>query len=121
MHELSIAESLVEIACEKAHELGDVRVEALHVRLGPLSGVVKEALSFSFEVAAQGTPIEGARLAIVDMPLVAYCPQCDEERELESPQRRRCPVCDAETPELRGGEELELAALEVWENAAQDR
>jgi hydrogenase nickel incorporation protein HypA/HybF len=121
VHELSVAESLVEIACEKAHELGDVRVEALHVRLGPLSGVVKEALLFSFEVASQGTPIEGARLAIQDMPLLAYCPSCREVRELKSPQRRICPVCEQPTPELRGGEELQLAALEVWENAAPHR
>ena len=121
MHELSVATSLVEMACEKAHDLGDVRVEALHVRLGPLAGVVKEALLFSFEVAAQGTPIEGARLQIQDMPLTVMCPSCRVERELASPQRRRCPVCDTPTPELRGGRELELSALEVRENAAPNR
>ena len=40
MHELSLAMSLVDVACEKAQTLGDVRVEALHVRLGPYCGVV---------------------------------------------------------------------------------
>jgi hydrogenase nickel incorporation protein HypA/HybF len=55
VHELSIAVALVEMACEKAADLGDVRVDALHLRLGPLSGVVREALVFSFDVAAEGT------------------------------------------------------------------
>lgn len=121
MHELSVATSLVEMACAKAQDLGDVRVEALHLRLGPLSGLVKEALLFSFDVAAQGTPIAGARLLIQDMPLIVMCPTCAEQRELESAQHRRCPVCGTPTPEVLGGSELELLALEVRENAAPHR
>ena len=77
-----MAMSLVELACEKASGLGDVRVEALHLRLGALSGVVKEALLFSFDVAAEGTPVAGARLEIEDVPLTVRCPRCAVEREL---------------------------------------
>ena len=64
MHELSIAIDLVEVACAQAERLGAVRVQALHVRVGRLSGVVKEALTFSFDMAAQGSTVEGARLEI---------------------------------------------------------
>jgi hydrogenase nickel incorporation protein HypA/HybF len=66
MHELSVAMSLVELACEEAERLQARRVEALHVRVGPLSGVVKEALLFSFDIAAAGTSIDGARLKVED-------------------------------------------------------
>jgi hydrogenase nickel incorporation protein HypA/HybF len=121
MHELSIAESLVDLACEKAEELGGVGVEALHVRIGPLAGVVKEALMFSFDLATEGTAIAGARLVIEDVPLTVRCPACREERVIEGPPRLRCPVCDAETPEIVRGKELELHALEVTENAAPHR
>ena len=121
MHELSIAISLVEAACEKAAELGGVRVEALHLRLGPLSGVVRDALLFSFDLAAAGTAIEGARLDIEDVPVVVFCPACGAERELPSIQRFRCPVCDTLTPEVVRGRELELAALEVTEPATPHR
>lgn len=113
MHELSIAMSLVEAACEKAAELGGVRVEALNVRLGALSGVVREALEFSFDLAAEGTAIAGARLAVEEVPVTVYCPSCDEERRLPSIQHFHCPVCGAPTPEVVGGRELELATLEV--------
>jgi hydrogenase nickel incorporation protein HypA/HybF len=112
VHELSIATSLVEVACEKACGLGDVRVEALHVRLGALAGVVKEALLFSFEIAAQGTPIAGARLEIEDVPLTVLCPRCGEERVLPG-FPLECPVCRTPTPEVTRGRDLELHALEV--------
>ena len=64
MHELAIATALVEVACEEVAHRRLERVQALHVRIGPLAGVVKEALLFSFDLAAAGTPIEGARLEV---------------------------------------------------------
>lgn len=119
MHELSIALSLVEAACDKLAELGDdVRVDALHLRLGALSGVVREALEFSFELAAAGTAIEGARLAIEEVAVTVACPRCEGERTLLSVQHFRCPDCGTPTPEVIHGRELELTALEVTENAA---
>lgn len=121
MHELSIAMSLIETAVEEAARLGDVRVEALHLRLGPLAGVVREALVFSFDLAAEGTPIEGARLEIEEVPLTVLCSRCGEKRQLPGVQHLRCPVCQAPTPEVLGGRELELAALEVTDRAATHR
>jgi hydrogenase nickel incorporation protein HypA/HybF len=114
VHELSVAVSLVEIACEKASTLGDVQVEALHLRLGALSGVVREALLFSFELAAKDTRVAGARLEIDDVPLTVLCPKCGEKRELPG-FPLVCPVCDTPTPEVVGGRDLELTALEIRE------
>jgi len=125
MHELSIAVSLIDMAAEEAERLG-VRVEALHVRLGPLSGVVSDALLFSFDLAAEGTAIEGARLEIEDVPVVVFCPACNEERQLPGIQSFQCPVCGTPTPDVIRGRELELATMEVAaieevESAAPDR
>ena len=64
MHELSIAVALVELACEEVDRRQLQRVEALHLRMGSLSGVVRDALLFSFDVAAAGTLIEGASLKV---------------------------------------------------------
>jgi hydrogenase nickel incorporation protein HypA/HybF len=63
MHELSIAAGIVEIASEEAARYGG-RVEVVHLTLGALSGVVREALEFSWDLACQETPVEGARLEI---------------------------------------------------------
>lgn len=59
MHELSIAVSLVEAAEEEAAKRGAAGVSAVHLRLGPLSGVQKESLLFSYDLATEGTPLEG--------------------------------------------------------------
>jgi hydrogenase nickel incorporation protein HypA/HybF len=66
MHELSIAISIVELASEEAERHSPARVEAVHLKLGALSGVVKDALLFSWDLACQDTPIAGCRLAIED-------------------------------------------------------
>jgi hydrogenase nickel incorporation protein HypA/HybF len=68
MHELSIAMSLIDLACEKATQLDVARIAAVHVRVGVRSGVVGEALSFSYEIAAEGTPLENSRLEIHGAP-----------------------------------------------------
>jgi hydrogenase nickel incorporation protein HypA/HybF len=121
VHELSIAMSLVDTACEELSRLGDVRVDALHLRLGPLSGVVKDALLFCFDVAAKGTPIEGARLDVEDVPVAVFCPTCEVERTVEALQYFQCPVCGTIGPRLVRGRELELTAMEVTDNEPADR
>jgi hydrogenase nickel incorporation protein HypA/HybF len=68
VHELSIAMSLVELACEEKERRQLPQVQAVHLRLGLLSGVVREALVFSFDVASEGTSIEGAALKVEEMP-----------------------------------------------------
>ncbi|MGI8510952.1 MAG: hydrogenase maturation nickel metallochaperone HypA [Gemmatimonadaceae bacterium] len=114
MHELSIAMSLVDAACEESEDLEEgSRIIALHLRLGALAGVVKEALLFSFDLVAADTVIAGARLLIEDVPVVVMCPTCNEEREIESIQRFRCPICGAPAPNVIRGRELQLFAMEI--------
>ncbi len=113
MHELSIAMSMVEMATEEAERRGGAQINALHLKLGQLSGVVKDALLFSWEVACEGTPLAGSRLVIEDVPVAIYCPICQAERALASIQHFFCPVCGAATPEVVRGRELEVIALEI--------
>lgn len=118
MHELSIATSLVEIAAEEAAKLGAARVTAVHVRVGALSGVVADALRFSWEIATADTPIAGALLQIDEVPVTIYCDRCAAERTLPSAQGFRCPVCGELALQIRGGRDLALTALEVDDDHA---
>ncbi len=121
MHELSIAMSLVDRACEEVERLGGARIIAVHLRVGPLAGVVEDALTFSFDVVAADSAIAGARLVVEPVPLTAWCVPCAAERAIASPQHLRCPVCGAPTPEVRHGAELELFALEVDDDVPTHR
>lgn len=114
MHELSIAMGIVEAAMDEAQRRG-VRVSAVHLRLGELSGVVRDALLFSYEVASQDTPLAGSRLIVEDVPVMVFCAQCQQKRALTSVQSFCCPDCGTPTMDIRQGKELEVFALEVEE------
>src|ERR1700757_2434366 len=105
MHELSIAMSIVDAAADEAKQRG-VQVNAVHLRLGALSGVAKDALLFSYEVACQDTPLEGSKLIIEDIPVAVFCPQCKEKRVLASMQSFTCPECGTPSGQVLQGKEL---------------
>ena len=113
MHELSIAISLVEAAGEEATKQGATNVIAVHLRLGPLAGVAKEALLFSYQLAAEGTALAGSRLLIEDSPVEVFCPTCGDRRPVRSLQSFACAACDTPATEILQGRELEVVALEI--------
>lgn len=115
MHELSIAMSIVEMAEEESERHGGAKVLAVHLKLGPLSGVVKMALENAFTLAREGTILETAVLQIEPMPIVAHCPTCAADRTLPSMQSFLCPVCETPLSEIIHGRELEVVALEIEE------
>ena len=115
MHELSIAMSIVEMAQEESERQGNARVLAVHLRLGQLSGVMKEALLSSYEMACEATPLEGSRLLIEEIPVEVFCPTCDGPRMVDSIQWFCCPDCGTSTPTVLRGKEMEVIALEITE------
>src|SRR4051812_7818495 len=101
MHETSIVHSLLELIREQlAAEPGPVRVTTVRLRVGPLAGVEPAALRFAFAAATPGTAIDGARLIIEPAPLIAWCRVCMAERDIDSPQHLRCPICARPTPDV---------------------
>jgi len=87
MHELSIALAILDAASEEAARRGGVQLNAIHVRLGGLCGVVKEALLSAYELARVATPLERSQLVVEDVPVVVYCDRCRAERSFESIHR----------------------------------
>jgi hydrogenase nickel incorporation protein HypA/HybF len=112
MHEMSIALSILDVAQEEAERRG-ARVAAIHLKLGPHCGVVKEALLSAYDLARESTPLAGANLVIEDVALTAWCPSCGCARTIPSVQMLCCPECGSPTPEVISGRELEVVALEI--------
>ena len=104
--------SIVEIASEEA-ERRHARIAAVYMQLGALSGVVKDALEFSWQIACEGTPLAGARLEVEEIPVSVWCDACNAQRELAGPFEMVCPACGAVVMEIRRGRELEVKALEI--------
>jgi len=115
MHELSIAMSIVEMAEQESDQRGGARVNAVHLKLGRLAGVVKDALLSSYELACEGSGVQGSRLVIEEVPIVVYCPKCDAPRAIDSVQWFVCPECQSPVSEVIHGRELQVFALEIQE------
>jgi hydrogenase nickel incorporation protein HypA/HybF len=121
MHELSIAQSLIELACEAAERDGCQRVTRLFVRLGAMSGVVREALEFSFDLAAEDTLCAGAKLEIEETKIIVYCPSCEARKTISDGYILCCPTCGQPTSQIVSGRELELISVEVEDYASANR
>jgi hydrogenase nickel incorporation protein HypA/HybF len=115
MHELSIALSIIDGVEEEMERRGKSRVAAVHLRLGPLSGVSKDALLFSYGIAREGTILEGSRLEIEDTPVLLFCETCQQEVPAVSMQRLSCAICDNPSADIRRGSELEIIGLELMD------
>jgi hydrogenase nickel incorporation protein HypA/HybF len=112
MHELSIAFSILEMAEEEAGRRS-AEVDAIHIKLGALSGVMKEALLSAYDLAREETPLETARLLIEDVPVMVYCPRCQAPRGIPSIQELSCVDCQTPASEILQGRELQVVALEL--------
>ena len=113
MHELSIAHSLVESAVDAAEKAGARRVTRVLLRLGALSGVVRNALEFGYEITTQGTLLEGSELVIEELPVIVDCDVCHSQTTLHDLQGFACPACGAPGPRMIQGRELELQSIEI--------
>ena len=112
MHELSVAKSLIELACQHANAEGANKVTRISVRLGTES-VIFRSLYFCFDTAIKGTLCEGAVLDVEEVPLTAYCKACNKAKRLPNRTAFRCPDCGAPTPKVLTGREMQLVSLNL--------
>src|ERR1700761_8108641 len=113
MHELSLAEAVVEIASRPA---AGRPVRKVELRVGNLRQVVPSALEFAFELLSNGTALEGAELVIEDVPARGRCRACAVETTMRS-FPLQCSACGGLDLEVIAGEELLVDALELEETA----
>ena len=111
MHELSLADAVVRIACAHA---GGRRIESVELKVGHLRQVVPEALSFAFTLVAEGTEAEGAELLLEEVPAAGFCRGCGAESEFEA-FPLACSACGSLDVELVRGEELLVDAVTMEE------
>ena len=116
MHELSIAQSLLEIVRQHVPpaEWGEVRV--VRLKIGALAGVVPDSLEFSFTALTAGTPLSGARLDILHVPFVMRCRACSATSS-EQLGIAVCPSCGSSDTETISGTELQLTEIELAQPA----
>ena len=112
MHEMSIAQSLLDIILQESGNHQVNRVVSVALRVGELSSVETESLRFCFDLIAQGTIVEGAELQIERVPVTCRCEGCGTEFTVEH-LLFICPSCGSRRVEVLSGRELNIQSLEV--------
>jgi hydrogenase nickel incorporation protein HypA/HybF len=119
MHELSIAQNIVDIMDQyvPAGQAGTVRL--VKVRIGPLAGIVADSLGFCFEAIVGGTPFENARLDIEETPVRSRCDACGRIFAVEG-AAFSCPGCGGAELTLLSGTELQVVEIELSDRQVEN-
>lgn len=112
MHELSLAESMVQLIEATQQREGFRRVRVVHLALGELACVEPRALEFAFTSASAGTCTEGATLALRYVPGEGVCPGCGTRAAMPT-LYECCPACQAHPLTVVAGTQMQLQDLDV--------
>lgn len=112
MHELSLAEALVELIEDEGRKCGCTRVRTVRVEIGAISTVEPDAMRFCFGAVTRGTIAEGAAFDIVTVPGRGRCPDCGTSVDMTE-RFAVCPACGCARLEVTAGDTLRLKELEV--------
>jgi hydrogenase nickel incorporation protein HypA/HybF len=113
MHELAIAQSIVEAVEAKAIECEATRVKSVRLKIGEASGIVADSLTFCFEMLVSLEPVvAGAQLLIDTVPHRARCRHCDREFAITN-YIAQCPTCQEWSTDIVSGAELQILEMEI--------
>lgn len=115
MHEMGIATSVLQAVRTEAARRPGARPRKVGLRIGELAAVNPDSLRFCFDALLQGTDLETLELEIQICPFRRRCVPCGAEFEVKD-YNLQCPTCGEVNSECIGGDELDLAYLEVEEN-----
>jgi hydrogenase nickel incorporation protein HypA/HybF len=112
MHELSVTESILEIASSHAQKANANKVTRINLVIGRLSSIVDDSVQFYWDVVAEGTICAGSTLKFTRIPAVLHCTTCSKDFEIDqilSP----CPQCGGYQTTIKSGEEFYIDSIEV--------
>ncbi len=112
MHELSIAESILDIINQNVPKDDLKNVRAVNMKIGAMAGVVCESLEFSFQALTADTPLSKSSLSIDHIPFQIHCRTCDKTLQSQFGMTV-CPSCSGTETEVVSGTELQVVSIDV--------
>lgn len=112
MHELSVTESLLEIALRHAQQAKACQVTALHIVVGQLASIVDDSVQFYWDFVSKDTLAEGARLHFRRIPAELQCQDCGILYALTG-DALPCPACSSARIKILTGDEFYLESIEI--------
>jgi|SRR5579859_401868 len=121
MHELAIAQSIVDVVEARATQCHAAQVKSVRLKIGEASGIVADSLTFSFEMLASfDSVLSGAQLLIDVVPHRARCRPCASEFTVLN-FVAQCPTCAGWETEVISGTELQVLEMEIASQSEEER
>jgi len=118
MHELSIAHEILRIVEEQISPEAHAQVRCVRLRIGTLTSVLPESLTFCFDALVDHTSFRSARLEIEHVPLTLSCSSCGNVFTPEG-WASCCPECESTSLKTIAGQELDVRSIELAENPSE--
>ncbi len=119
MHELPIAQGILESVLRHAADSNAARVTTIYLVIGDLSGVASECVEFYWDALSQGTPAHGAAIHVRRVPFEMTCLDCAHAFNPTGVAfGYDCPVCGASRVKMSHGQECYLEAIDVDQDHA---
>ena len=118
MHEVALAQQMVQTVVDVSEKNGGHRVLSALLHLGAMTHVEPSTLAFAFEAVARDTLADGCELVIRRIPLTAECPHCGWRGEM-SPDGVGCPGCEGTGLKVVTGREIQLISIDVDDERAK--
>lgn len=115
MHEMSLAQSIVEIVEGVSQQNGNRQVVKVKLTIGELAGVEIQSLMQSFTIASQGTVMEKAEIELERPKGTAWCMKCAKTVPFHH-IGDACPICGGYQLKINGGNEFRVSELELKTN-----
>lgn len=112
MHELSVTESVLDIACKHADNAKAKHVTDIYLVIGKLSSIVDDSVQFYWDIISKDTICEGAQLHFKRIPAKLVCTQCNHEYILED-DLMPCPNCGSARVRVLSGDEFNLDSIQI--------
>ncbi len=115
MHELSVADSIVDIIKQNVGKEQLSRVRSVFLKVGTFSGIVPDSLEFAYQAITASTDLEHSALVIERIPFVVHCKTCNKESGGEE-GISLCSLCGGIDTTIISGKELQIKEIELDDN-----
>ncbi|GBE36432.1 hydrogenase nickel incorporation protein [bacterium BMS3Bbin07] len=113
MHEVSIAQSILDIAITECRKAEYKRINSISLRIGKVSGIKVQSLLFAFDIIKIDTIAHGASLLCEEGPVAGHCHECHNNFAVASELILACPECGGTRFSINGGRELDIVEIDV--------
>jgi hydrogenase nickel incorporation protein HypA/HybF len=112
MHELAVTQSILDISLRHAQEAGAKQITGINLVIGEFASIVDDSIQFYWDMLAEGTIAQNAKLHFDRIPGEMTCTDCKDSFHPKDTDFA-CPNCGSQLVQITKGEEFRVDSIDV--------